>query len=56
LAESISDDGELKDEIKSRPYGPQSNLESQTASLLWYTEALTVGRHKEAREKHPARV
>lgn len=44
LAESISDDGELKDEIKSRPYGPQTNLETQTQSLIWYAEALKAAK------------
>jgi NAD(P)H-dependent FMN reductase len=40
LAQSISDDGELGDDIKNRPYGPQGNLETQVQSLVWYTEAL----------------
>lgn len=40
LAESISEEGELKQEIKERPYGPQSNLEAQIDSLLKYAEAL----------------
>jgi len=40
LAESISDDGELNDDIKNRPYGPQGNLGAQTESLLWYADAL----------------
>lgn len=40
LADSISEDGELKQEIAERPYGPQSALESQLDSLLKYAEAL----------------
>jgi NAD(P)H-dependent FMN reductase len=44
LAESINDDGELKEEIKSRPYGPQGNLEAQTESLIWYVDALKAAR------------
>jgi NAD(P)H-dependent FMN reductase len=59
LAESISDDGELKEDIKSRPNGPQTNLESQVQSLLWYTEALHTGRKaadEPAEEKDVARV
>lgn len=44
LAESISDDGELKEAVKSRPYGPQSTLETQAKSLLWFTEALAAAR------------
>jgi len=44
LAESISDDGELKAEIKERPYGPQGQLETQVATLLKYAEALKAVR------------
>lgn len=40
LADSISDDGELKDEVKQRPYGPQSQLETQIDSLIRYADAL----------------
>lgn len=44
LAESIDDAGELKDEIKQRPYGPQSQLEMQSKSLVWYADALAQAR------------
>ena len=42
LAEAINDDGELKAEVKSRPYGPQTNLDTQVESLLWFTEKLSA--------------
>ena len=44
LADSISDDGTLKPEIADRPYGPQTQLETQVQSLLWYAEALKNAR------------
>lgn len=44
LAESINDEGELKQELRDKPYGPQNQIESQTESLLWYTEALKTAR------------
>jgi NAD(P)H-dependent FMN reductase len=44
LAESIDDAGELKDDIKQRPYGPQSQLEMQSKSLVWYADALAQAR------------
>jgi len=44
LAEAINDDGELKQEIKERPYGPQGQLEMQIATLLKYAEALRAVR------------
>jgi NAD(P)H-dependent FMN reductase len=44
LAESISDDGELKQELREKPYGPQSQLDTQLDSLIWYTEALKAAR------------
>lgn len=40
LADSISDDGELKPELRDKPYGAQGQLTAQIASLLWYAEAL----------------
>jgi NAD(P)H-dependent FMN reductase len=44
LAESIDEQGELNEDIKSRPYGPQANLEAQAESLVWYTDALAAAR------------
>lgn len=44
LADSISDDGELKKEVAERPYGPQGQLETQVATLLKYAEALKAVR------------
>ena len=40
LADSISEDGELKQELQEKPYGPQSQLDTQVATLLAYTDAL----------------
>lgn len=42
LAESISEDGDLKQEIANRPYGPQLVLEAQIESLVKYVDALKV--------------
>lgn len=44
LADSFDEDGNLNNEIAERPYGPQSSLDSQIKSLLWYTEALKSAR------------
>jgi NAD(P)H-dependent FMN reductase len=44
LAESISDDGELKQEIRERPYSPQTRLDAQMTQLLWYADALNAAR------------
>jgi len=44
LAESIDEEGELKTEVRERPYGPQSQLEMQVESLLWYADALKAAR------------
>ena len=46
LAESISDDGELKAELANKPYGPQMQLGTQIDSLLWYADALKAARQK----------
>jgi NAD(P)H-dependent FMN reductase len=42
LASSISDDGELSEEVKAKPYGPQTNLDAQIEALLWYAEKLSA--------------
>ena len=44
LADSISEEGELKKEVAERPYGPQGQLETQVATLLKYAEALKAVR------------
>lgn len=44
LADSISEDGELAQELREKPYGPQVHLDMQIDSLLWYTEALKAAR------------
>jgi NAD(P)H-dependent FMN reductase len=44
LAESISDDGELNQELRDRPYGPQTQLTTQVESLVWYADALKAAR------------
>lgn len=44
LSDSISDNGELHSEIAERPYGPQTVLNAQIDSLLWYTQALKAAR------------
>lgn len=40
LADSISEEGEMKQELREKPYGPQSQLDTQVVSLLAYAEAL----------------
>lgn len=44
LADSINEAGELMPELREKPYGPQSQLEGQLKSLLWYSDALTTAR------------
>jgi NAD(P)H-dependent FMN reductase len=44
IAEAINDEGELKQELRDKPYGPQTQLNTQVDSLLWYAEALKAAR------------
>jgi NAD(P)H-dependent FMN reductase len=44
LAEAINDEGELKQELRDKPYGPQVQLDTQVDSLVWYTETLHAAR------------
>lgn len=42
LASAISEAGELSEEVKSKPYGPQTNLDTQIEALLWYADKLST--------------
>lgn len=44
LADSISDEGELKKEVAERPYGPQGQLATQADQLVSYADALKAVR------------
>lgn len=44
MSDNISDDGELNDELKQNPYGPQATLEAMLEDLVWYGETLKAGR------------
>jgi NAD(P)H-dependent FMN reductase len=44
MSEAISDEGELADEVKANPYGPQSALDGLLEELQWYSEALATAR------------
>ncbi len=40
----IDEEGELGEEIKANPYGPQSTLKAALADLKWYSDALASAR------------
>lgn len=44
LSEAISEDGVLDEAKRANPYGPQSQLETQAQSLVWYADALSAAR------------
>jgi NAD(P)H-dependent FMN reductase len=44
VGESISESGELSEDIKAMAYGPQSALNTLIENLLWYTKSLKAGR------------
>lgn len=46
--ENIDEQGNLSEEIKSQPYGPQTALEATLAELKWYSDALSTARLKES--------
>ncbi len=45
LADAISDEGELKQELRDKPYSAQVQLGMQIESLLWYVDALKAARN-----------
>ena len=49
--ENIDDEGNLNEETKSQPYGPQSALETALAELKWFSDALSEGRAKNPRQQ-----
>jgi len=47
MSEKIDEDGNLSEEEKASPYGPQSALEMLLKDLQWYGDALSVARSKD---------
>lgn len=44
LADSVNDDGELAEDLRTKPHGPQAQLAAQIDKLLWYADALKKAR------------
>jgi NAD(P)H-dependent FMN reductase len=44
MSERIDEDGNLNEEDKANPYGPQSALETLLKELKWYSDALSAAR------------
>lgn len=44
ISEALDDDGNISEEIKANPYGPQGALDGLLAELKWYSDALSVAR------------
>jgi NAD(P)H-dependent FMN reductase len=44
--ENIDDEGNLSEELKTKPYGPQATLEATLAELKWYSDVLSTARAK----------
>jgi NAD(P)H-dependent FMN reductase len=46
MSDSIDDDGNLSEELKTAPYGPQTVLNGLLDELTWYSDALAAARAK----------
>ena len=44
VGEVISQDGELDEALKTKPYGPRAALEATLTELKWYSDALAAAR------------
>lgn len=44
VSEAVDDDGNLNEEVKANPYGPQGQLQGLLEDLIWYGEALSAAR------------
>lgn len=45
-AEILDEHGNLRDEVKANPYGPQTGLQQMLDSTKWYSDALAAARAK----------
>jgi NAD(P)H-dependent FMN reductase len=48
MSEVIDEDGNLSEEVKANPYGPQNGLDTLLNDLKWYSDALATARAKDA--------
>lgn len=46
LAQAIDDQGNLSEELKANPYGPQTSLKNMLTDTKWYSDALSSARSK----------
>ncbi len=46
ISEAIDEKGNLNEELKSNPYGPQAALKGMLADTKWYSDALAAARTK----------
>jgi NAD(P)H-dependent FMN reductase len=46
VAQAIDDQGNLSEELKANPYGPQTALKNMLADTKWYSDALSSARSK----------
>ena len=44
MSDAIDDEGNLSQEQKANPYGPQAQLQSMLEELKWYSDALAAAR------------
>lgn len=44
VSEALDDDGNISEEVKANPYGPQGALEGLLEDVIWYGEALSAAR------------
>lgn len=47
MSNVIDDEGNLAEEVKANPYGPQGALEGLLEDLKWYSDALSAARERE---------
>lgn len=45
-SEAINEAGELREDLKSQPYGPQASLDAMLQELIWYARPLKAAREQ----------
>lgn len=46
MSDAIDEDGNISEEVKANPYGPQGALDALLVELKWYSDALSTARNQ----------
>ena len=47
VSEAVDEEGNINEEVKANPYGPQGQLDSTLTELKWYSDALSAASNQQ---------